>query len=105
MLKISKSLGSSQVKTYYEKEYLAKESYWQQDDTAPGEWHGKLAAEMGLSGAIDFEVFARLADGKQSRLSTGQDGMRHSPPQNLSLSQLWSAAMTAFVRLTTTPSM
>ena len=41
MLKISKSLGSSQVKTYYEKEYLAKESYWQQDDTAPGEWHGK----------------------------------------------------------------
>ena len=34
MLKISKSLGSSQVKTYYEKEYLAKESYWQQEQTA-----------------------------------------------------------------------
>jgi conjugative relaxase-like TrwC/TraI family protein len=75
MLKISKSLGSSQVKTYYEKEYLAKESYWQQDDTAPGEWHGKLAAEMGLSGAIDFEVFARLADGKHP--SNDEQLIRH----------------------------
>ena len=66
MLKISQSLGSSQVKDYYTKEYLAKENYWQQDAEAPGQWHGQLAVEMGLTGAIDYEAFSNLADGKNA---------------------------------------
>jgi conjugative relaxase-like TrwC/TraI family protein len=66
MLKISQSLGSSQVKDYYTKEYLAKENYWQQDAEAPGEWHGKLAEDMGLNGAIDYQSFSNLADGKNA---------------------------------------
>jgi len=66
MLKISQSLGSSQVKDYYTKEYLAKENYWQQDAEAPGEWHGKLAEDMGLTGAIDYQSFSNLADGRNA---------------------------------------
>jgi len=66
MLKISQSLGSSQVKDYYTKEYLAKENYWQQDAEAPGQWHGKLAEDMGLVGAIDYQSFSNLADGKNA---------------------------------------
>jgi len=66
MLKISQSLGSSQVKDYYTKEYIAKENYWQQDAEAPGQWHGQLAEDMGLTGAIDYEAFSNLADGKNA---------------------------------------
>ena len=66
MLKISQSLGSSQVKDYYTKEYIAKENYWQQDAEAPGQWHGKLAEDMGLTGAIDYQAFSNLADGKNA---------------------------------------
>lgn len=66
MLKISQSLGSSQVKDYYTKEYIAKENYWQQDAEAPGQWHGKLAEDMGLTGAIDYQSFSNLAEGKNA---------------------------------------
>ena len=66
MLKISQSLGSSQVKDYYTKEYIAKENYWQQDAEAPGQWQGKLAEDMGLTGAIDYQAFSNLADGKNA---------------------------------------
>jgi hypothetical protein len=81
MLKISQSLGSSQVKDYYTKEYIAKENYWQQDAEAPGQWHGKLAEDMGLTGAIDYQSFSNLADGKNA--AGDAQLIRHIRPRRL----------------------
>lgn len=75
MLSISKALSSGQVQTYYSKEYTAKENYWQQDGAKQGEWTGKLAEEMGLTGPISLEEFARLADGMHPK--TDEQIIRH----------------------------
>jgi len=65
MLNISKPLSASQAQTYHEKEFTAAEqNYWKQGDTIQGEWHGKLAAEFGLSGAVGAEEFSRLSEGQ-----------------------------------------
>jgi len=65
MLNISKPLSASQAQTYHAKEFTAAEqNYWKQGDTIQGEWHGKLAAEFGLSGAVGAEDFARLSEGQ-----------------------------------------
>jgi conjugative relaxase-like TrwC/TraI family protein len=65
MLNISKPLSASQAQTYHAKEFTAAEqNYWKQGDTIQGEWHGKLAAEFGLSGAVGAEEFARLSEGQ-----------------------------------------
>jgi conjugative relaxase-like TrwC/TraI family protein len=75
MLNISKALVAAQVKDYYKKEYTAKQNYWQQGATAPGTWTGRLAEEMGLSGAINMADFDRAADGKHP--VTGDQIVRH----------------------------
>jgi conjugative relaxase-like TrwC/TraI family protein len=65
MLNISKPLSASQAQTYHAKEFTAAEqNYWKQGDTIQGEWHGKLAAEFDLSGAVGAEEFARLSEGQ-----------------------------------------
>jgi conjugative relaxase-like TrwC/TraI family protein len=65
MLNISKPLSASQAQTYHAKEFTAAEqNYWKQGDTIQGEWHGKLASEFGLSGAVGAEDFARLSEGQ-----------------------------------------
>jgi conjugative relaxase-like TrwC/TraI family protein len=65
MLNISKPLSASQAQTYHEKEFTAAEqNYWKQGDTIQGEWHGKLAENFGLSGAVGAEEFARLSEGQ-----------------------------------------
>jgi conjugative relaxase-like TrwC/TraI family protein len=65
MLTISKPLSASQAQMYHAKEFTsAEQSYWKQDNQALGEWHGKLADKFGLSGGVDEEHFARLADGQ-----------------------------------------
>jgi conjugative relaxase-like TrwC/TraI family protein len=65
MLTISKPLSASQAQTYHAKEFTsAEQNYWNQDDRALGEWHGKLADKFGLAGGVDEQHFARLADGQ-----------------------------------------
>lgn len=76
MLNISKPLSASQAQTYHAKEFTAAEqNYWKQGDTIQGEWHGKLASEFGLSGAVGAEEFARLSEGQHPE--TGKQLVSH----------------------------
>ena len=76
MLNISKPLSASQAQTYHAKEFTAAEqNYWKQGDTIQGEWHGKLAENFGLSGAVGAEEFARLSEGQHPE--TGKQLVSH----------------------------
>jgi len=76
MLNISKPLSASQAQTYHAKEFTAADqNYWKQGDTIQGEWHGKLASEFGLSGAVGAEEFARLSEGQHP--DTGKQLVSH----------------------------
>ena len=76
MLTISKPLSATQARTYHAKEFTAAEqNYWKQGDTIQGEWHGKLAGKLGLTGAVGAEEFARLSEGQHPQ--TGDQLVRH----------------------------
>jgi conjugative relaxase-like TrwC/TraI family protein len=76
MLTISKPLSASQAQTYHAKEFTsAEQNYWKQDDRTLGEWQGKLAERLELSGAVSAEHFARLADGQHPY--TAEQLVRH----------------------------
>jgi conjugative relaxase-like TrwC/TraI family protein len=76
MLDISKPLTSGKVQSYYRSEYAAaSNSYFSQGGTLEGQWHGKLAAEVGLQGAVNQESFDRLAEGKDP--FSGEQLIRH----------------------------
>lgn len=76
MLNISKPLSASQAQTYHAKEFTAAEqNYWKQGDTIQGEWHGRLADEFGLSGAVGAAEFARLSEGQHP--DTGKQLVSH----------------------------
>src|SRR6201996_5883056 len=65
MLTISKPLSAGQAQTYHQKEFTAKEqNYWSQRGVIAGEWQGRLAAQLGLAGAVAAEDFARLSQGQ-----------------------------------------
>jgi conjugative relaxase-like TrwC/TraI family protein len=64
MLTISKPLSAGQAQSYHQKEFTAKEqNYWSQSGVVAGEWQGRLAAELGLSGMVSAEDFAKLSQG------------------------------------------
>jgi conjugative relaxase-like TrwC/TraI family protein len=76
MLDISKPLTSGKVQSYYRSEYAsASNSYFTQGGRLEGQWHGKLAAEVGLKGAVSQEIFDRLAEGKDP--FSGEQLIRH----------------------------
>ena len=76
MLTISKPLSATQAQTYHAKEFTsAEQNYWKQDDRTLGEWHGKLAENFDLAGAVSEEHFARLADGQHPH--TAEQLVRH----------------------------
>jgi conjugative relaxase-like TrwC/TraI family protein len=65
MLTISKPLSASQAQSYHQKEFTAKEqNYWSQRGVIAGEWQGRLAASLGLTGAVSEGEFARLGQGQ-----------------------------------------
>jgi len=65
MVDPSKPLVPSKVKEYYRSEYsAASNSYFSQGDTLQGQWHGQLAGEFGLVGAVGGDSFDRLAEGQ-----------------------------------------
>ncbi len=80
MLTISKAISSAQAQTYHKLEYTSDaQSYYKQDDTVKGEWQGKLAASLGLSGEVAPLEFSRLTEGKHPQ--TEEQMVRHREGQ------------------------
>lgn len=76
MLNISKPLSAGQARSYHEKEFAnAEQNYYSQKGAVLGEWTGKLAAEMGLEGAVTAAEFERLAEGQHP--ATGVQLVQH----------------------------
>ncbi len=75
MLTISKPLSAGQAQSYHQKEFTAREqNYWSQRGIVAGEWQGRLAASLGLSGAVSELDFARLSQGQHPQ--TGEQLVR-----------------------------
>ena len=65
MLTISKPLSSSQAQSYHKLEFTSEtQNYYKQGDAVRGEWQGRLAPRLGLSGEVSPLEFSRLAEGK-----------------------------------------
>jgi conjugative relaxase-like TrwC/TraI family protein len=78
MLTISKPLSAGQVHRYHAEEFAnASANYYTEADRIHGQWHGRLAADWGLSGAVDEHAFAELAEGRHP--TTGEELVRHQP--------------------------
>jgi conjugative relaxase-like TrwC/TraI family protein len=76
MLKLSKALAASQAQNYHKLEYASPtESYYRQGDVVKGEWQGKLAASLGLSGEVSPLEFTRLTEGRNPL--TDEQMVRH----------------------------
>jgi conjugative relaxase-like TrwC/TraI family protein len=65
MLTISKPLSAGQAQSYHQKEFTSREqNYWSQRGVVAGEWQGRLAAPLGLAGAVSAEDFTKLSQGQ-----------------------------------------
>ncbi len=65
MLTISKPLSAGQAQSYHKKEFTSREqNYWSQRGEIVGEWQGRLAPKLGLSGLVSEADFARLSQGQ-----------------------------------------
>jgi conjugative relaxase-like TrwC/TraI family protein len=65
MLTISKPLSAGQAQSYHQKEFTSREqNYWSHQSVIAGEWQGRLAGALGLSGAVSEEQFSRLSHGQ-----------------------------------------
>ena len=75
MLTISKPLSAGQAQSYHQKEFTSREqNYWSQRGVVAGEWQGRLAAHLGLAGAVSAEDFAKLSQGQHPE--TGEQLVR-----------------------------
>jgi conjugative relaxase-like TrwC/TraI family protein len=76
MVTISKPLSATQARDYHKSEFAsAEQHYYTQAGEIRGEWHGKLAAEWGLEGAVTEQQFERLAEGQHPE--SGAQLVRH----------------------------
>ncbi len=76
MLDISKPLNASQAQTYHKLDYTSStQSYYAQGDSVKGQWQGKLAEAMGVSGEVSALEFSRLTEGQHP--VTGEQMVRH----------------------------
>lgn len=65
MMTIPKALSSGQAQAYHKLEYTsATQSYYKQGDEVKGEWQGRLATSLGLSGEVTAQEFSRLSEGQ-----------------------------------------
>ena len=75
MLTISKPLSAGQAQSYHQKEFTSREqNYWSQRGVVAGEWQGRLAAPLGLAGAVSAEDFTKLSQGQHPE--TGEQLVR-----------------------------
>lgn len=92
---VSALTSSAQASSYYE-----ADDYYAEGGLSPSEWHGKGAAELGLSGEVDREIFRELLDGKigDQQLGTIRDGeLEHRPGWDVTLSAPKSVSIMAEV--------
>ena len=76
MVDISKPLTAGKATNYFKEEYTnADNSYYTQGQTLQGQWHGKFAEELGLTGSVSEEHFARMAQGQDP--ATGEQWVQH----------------------------
>src|SRR5271156_506436 len=76
MLNISKPLSSGQAQAYHKMEFTSETAnYYKQGDAVQGQWQGRLAETMGLSGSVSAEEFARLTEGRHPK--TDEQMVRH----------------------------
>ena len=102
MLSIGALASSAQGASYYE-----RDGYYANDDPdhrAASAWAGAGAAELGLDGEVDGEVFrsvleGQVPDGSDTRLGRrGKDGeITHRPGRDLTFSAPKSVSLAAFV--------
>lgn len=115
MVTISKPLSAGQAQSYHQKEFTAKEqNYWSNRGVIAGEWQGRLAASLGLTGAVSEEEFASLGQGQHPQSGeqlvrqraayeyTGGDGktiktMEHRAGWDATFSAPKSVSLTALV--------
>lgn len=76
MLTMSKALATAQASEYYQREYTnASEGY--SAEQLSGEWHGRLAEDLGLHGTVEREQFERLCEGQHPL--TAEQFVEHVP--------------------------
>lgn len=76
MLTMSGALSAAQAQTYHAQQYSnAKESYYTQGARVDGEWQGRLAASLGLRGAVNEQQFVRMTEGQHPE--TGEQLVRN----------------------------
>lgn len=63
MLRITPATGIQRAKDYFT-ESLSRGDYYSEQQERIGVWGGKLAAQMGLSGAVEQEAFFRLCENR-----------------------------------------
>jgi conjugative relaxase-like TrwC/TraI family protein len=80
MVTISKPMSAGQAATYHAAEFTnATANYYTEGEAIRGRWHGKLAAEWGLTGEVEEEAFHRLAAGQHPQ--TGEPLVRYQQPR------------------------
>ena len=102
MLSIGALSSAAQGASYYERDgYYAKDD---PDHKAASAWAGRGAAELGLDGEVDAEVFrtvleGKVPDGSDTRLGRrGKDGtIEHRPGRDLTFSAPKSVSLAALV--------
>lgn len=63
MLRITPSTSAAGAKAYYT-QALCHQDYYSEKQEIPGQWHGRVAELMQLSGAVTREQFASLCDNR-----------------------------------------
>ena len=75
MLNISKTMSAARARSYHKTEFIGKEqNYWSPRNLVAGQWQGRLAMQLGLTGAVSAEDFAKLSEGQHP--GTGEQLVR-----------------------------
>src|SRR5580693_4005682 len=75
MLNISKTMSADRAQSYHQTEFIGKEqNYWSPRNLVAGQWQGRLAMQLGLTGAVSAEDFAKLSEGQHP--GTGEQLVR-----------------------------
>lgn len=94
MLRIHQSQSAAAAEKYFGPG-LAKESYYHEQEIA-GQWHGKLAARLGLAGQVQAEDFRKLVNNRRPDTGgklTPRDRANRTPAYDFTFSPSKSVSM------------
>src|ERR1044071_95265 len=78
MMTMSNALSAGQAETYYQTDYTSRpENYYSEEGAVNGRWYGRLAEELGLTGEVTIEQYAKLVAGQEPH--TGEQLIRLVP--------------------------